>query len=108
MRLPAFTSRQIVMPIVVLFCGVLVIYPIGFLVSESLNVGDPSTFPPEEYGLDNYLSLSDYYRALVNTLFVSCIATVLAVIFGFLQAWILTRTNTPGRRRLERLMELPY
>jgi len=33
---------------------------------------------------------------------------VLAVIFGFLQAWILTRTNIPGRQRLERLMELPY
>ena len=108
MRLPSLTSRQIVMPLVVLVCGVLVIYPIGFLLSESLNVGDPSTFPPEEYGLDNYLNLSDDYRALANTLFVSCIATVLAVIFGFLQAWILTRTNIPGRRRLERLMELPY
>ena len=33
---------------------------------------------------------------------------MLAVIFGFLQAWILTRTNIPGRQRLERLMELPY
>ena len=34
--------------------------------------------------------------------------TVLAVLFGFLEAWILTRTNIPGRQRLERLMELPY
>src|SRR5262249_18102005 len=108
MRLPALTSRQIVMPLVVLLCGLLVIYPIGFLLSESLNVGDPSTFPPEEFGLDNYFNLTDDYRWLANTVFVSCIATVLAVLFGFLQAWILTRTNIPGRRRLERLMELPY
>jgi iron(III) transport system permease protein len=108
MRIPAITPRQIVMPLVVLLCGALVLYPIGFLINESFNVGDPSVFPPEAYGLDNYTNLTDDYRALKNTLLVSCIATVLAVIFGFLQAWILTRTNIPGRQRLERLMELPY
>jgi iron(III) transport system permease protein len=108
MRIPAIAPRQIVMPLIVLLCGALVIYPIGFLINESLNVGDPSTFPPEEYGFDTYTNLPDDYRALANTLLVSCIATVLAVVFGFLQAWILTRTNIPGRQRLERLMELPY
>ena len=35
-------------------------------------------------------------------------ATVIAVVFGLLLAWILTRTAIPGRARLERLMELPY
>ena len=100
--------RNIVMPLVVLLCGALVLYPIGFLINESLNIGDPSAFPPEEYGVDNYINLIDDYHVLANTALVSCIATVLAVIFGFLQAWILTRTNIPGRQRLERLMELPY
>jgi iron(III) transport system permease protein len=104
----SISLRQIVMPLVVLLCGALVLYPIGFLINEALNVGDPSVFPPEEYGFDNFTNLTDDYRALTNTLLVSCIATVLAVIFGFLQAWILTRTNIPGRQRLERLMELPY
>ena len=55
------------MPLVVLLCGALVLYPIGFLINESLNVGDPSAFPPEEYGLDNYTNLTDDYRALENT-----------------------------------------
>src|ERR1700722_15797241 len=96
------------MPVVVLLCGALVLYPIGFLINESLNVGDPSVFPPEEYGFDNYWNLIDDYHILANTALVACIATVLAVLFGFLQAWILTRTNIPGRQRLERLMELPY
>ncbi len=100
--------RQIVMPLVVLLCGALVVYPIVFLVVESLNTGDPSSFPPEEFGLDNYGELIDDAHVLANTALVACIATVLAVIFGFLQAWILTRTNIPGRQRLERLMELPY
>ena len=100
--------RNIVMPLIVLLCGALVLYPIGFLINELLNTGDPSAFPPEEYGFDNYFNLIDDYHVLANTALVSCIATVLAVIFGFLQAWILTRTNIPGRQRLERLMELPY
>ena len=52
------------MPLVVLLCGALVLYPIGFLINELLNVGDPSAFPPEEYGLDNYTNLTDDYRAL--------------------------------------------
>ena len=39
---------------------------------------------------------------------VACLATVMAVIFGFVVAWILTRTRVPGGSRLERLMELPY
>jgi iron(III) transport system permease protein len=102
------TPRHIVMPLVVLLCGALVLYPIGFLINESLNVGDPSAFPPEEYGLDNYTNLVDDAHILGNTALVASIATVLAVLFGFLQAWILTRTNIPGRQRLERLMELPY
>ena len=62
--------RQIVMPLVVLLCGALVLYPIGFLINESLNVGDPSTFPPEEYGFDNYTNLIDDSRVLTNTLLV--------------------------------------
>jgi iron(III) transport system permease protein len=106
--LRGISLRNIVMPLIVLLCGALVLYPIGFLINESLNVGDPSAFPPEEYGFDNYTNLIDDYRVLTNTALVSCVATVLAVIFGFLQAWILTRTNIPGRQRLERLMELPY
>jgi iron(III) transport system permease protein len=32
----------------------------------------------------------------------------MAVLFGFVVAWILTRTKVPGSTRLERLMELPY
>jgi iron(III) transport system permease protein len=100
--------RTLVMPLVVLICGALVLYPIGYLIVESLNAGDPSQFPPEEFGVDNYVALIDDAHVFANTLLVASVATVLAVLFGFVQAWILTRTNIPGRRLLERLMELPY
>ena len=48
MVLSVLTPRRIVMPLIVLLCGALVLYPIGFLINESLNVGDPSVFPPED------------------------------------------------------------
>jgi len=33
-----------------------------------------------------------------NTVLVATIATVMAVAFGFLLAWTLSRTDVPGRR----------
>jgi iron(III) transport system permease protein len=104
----AFDLRAWVMPVLLLVCGALVLYPLAFLIIESLNIGDPQTFPPEEFGFINYGELFEEPRVILNTLLVATIATVLAVLFGFIQAWILTRTNIPGRDRLERLMELPY
>jgi iron(III) transport system permease protein len=47
-------------------------------------------------------------KIILNTLWVACLATAMAVLFGFVQAWIITRTAIPGRARLERLMQLPY
>ncbi len=106
MRIPGVQTW--IMMLLLLVCGALVLYPLAFLIVESVNVGDPQIFPPEEYGLGNYANLYEDSRVITNTLLVACISTVFAVIFGFIQAWILTRTAIPGRERLERLMELPY
>jgi iron(III) transport system permease protein len=106
MRLP--NAQQWVMLVLLLVCGALVLYPLAFLITTSLNTGDPQIFPPEEYGLGNYHNLYDDVKIITNTLLVACISTALAVVFGFVQAWILTRTAIPGREQLERLMELPY
>jgi iron(III) transport system permease protein len=100
--------KYLVTPLVVLTCGSLVLYPVVFLVTESFNVGDPGQFPPELLGLGNYSNLYEDARILGNTALVACLATILAVLFGFTLAWILTRTAIPGRALLERLLELPY
>jgi iron(III) transport system permease protein len=100
--------KYLVTPLVVLTCGSLVLYPLVFLVTESFNVGDPGQFPPALLGLDNYTNLYDDARILGNTALVACLATIMAVVFGFTLAWILTRTAIPGRAMLERLLELPY
>jgi iron(III) transport system permease protein len=101
--------QVIVTIVVVLVVGFLVILPLVFLVEESLNTGDPMAFPPAEYGIANYFAIFDEdINVLVNTVYIAVMATVMAILIGFTLAWILTRTNVPGRDKLERLMELPY
>ncbi len=104
------SSQGLVTAAVLVFCAVLVIYPLVYLVAESLNVGDPETFPPADWGAGNYADLIDDWHVIANTAFVACCATVLARgDSGFLAAWTLTRTKRLGRACLEkRLMELPY
>ena len=49
-----------------------------------------------------------YAAILGNTVVVSLAATAMAIIFGFVTAWILSRTDVPFRRTLEQLMAVPY
>ena len=88
--------------------AVLVLYPIFYLIQASLSVGDAQARPPEAYGLGNYADLGRYAHIFGNTLYVAGIASVLAIVFGFAMAWILSRTNVPGRAVCEQLMAMPY
>ena len=88
--------------------AVLVLYPIFFLFQASLSVGDPQARPPEAYGLDNFAGLGRYAHIFWNTVLVAVVATVMAIVFGFVMGWILSRTNVPGRAAFEQLMALPY
>ena len=88
--------------------SVLVLYPIFFLIQASLSVGDPQARPPDAYGLENFADLPRYSHIFANTVTVAVVATVMAVLFGFVMGWILSRTNVPGRAALEQLMALPY
>src|SRR5713226_3319745 len=88
--------------------AVLVLYPVFFLLQAALDVGDPQVRPPTAYGFDNFNGIFQYPQILLNTLTVSAAATVMALVFGFVMAWILTRTNVPGRHLLEQLMAVPY
>ena len=106
LKLPS--SQDVVSVLVLVFCGVLVLYPMVYLVVLSVNVGDPQTFPPDEYGVEHYRDLFESWQVIANTAFVACIATVMAILIGFLAAWALTRTQLPGVAWLERLMQLPY
>jgi len=106
---PRFNWQPVISAAVIVVVAFLVLLPLVFLVEESLNVGDPMAFPPQEFGLKNYVAIFDEdINVLFNTLIIAVMATIMAILIGFTLAWILTRTNVPGREFLERLMELPY
>jgi iron(III) transport system permease protein len=96
------------MATVVAMVAVLVLYPMFYLFQAALDVGLPDTRPPTAYGIANFAKLLDYPTVLWNTLVVTCVATLLALLLGFVSAWILTRTNVPFKRTLDQLMTLPY
>jgi iron(III) transport system permease protein len=88
--------------------AVLVLYPVFYLFQAAFDVGDPQVRPPTAYGFDNFSGLLQYPQILLNTLTVSFAATAMALAIGFLMAWILARTNVPGRAAFEQLMTVPY
>jgi iron(III) transport system permease protein len=93
---------------IVLLIGIFVLYPIFFLLQASLKQGDGTVEGSTGYGLGNFARLPSYGSIVWNTLEVSVVATIIAVVVGFFIAWILTRTNVPFRRGLEQLMAVPY
>ncbi|MGA3399942.1 MAG: iron ABC transporter permease [Acetobacteraceae bacterium] len=106
--LPRVSAQAIAGMLLAAIVGVLVLYPIFFLLQAALDVGDPDVRPPTAYGLGNFVAMGHYASILGNTVAVSLAATAMAVIFGFVTAWILSRTNVPYRRTLEQLMAVPY
>src|SRR6201747_2271965 len=105
---PAISAQQLAGYGVAAAAAVLVLYPVFFLFQAALDVGDPQVRPPTAYGFDNFNGIFQYPQILLNTLTVSVAATVMALMFGFVMAWILTRTNVPGRHLFEQLMAVPY
>lgn len=100
--------QTLTMAVLLAAVAALVLYPIFYLLQAAFDVGQPDVRPPTAYGLGNFVALGKYWEIMLNTLGVSFGATALALIFGFLTAWILTRTNVPMRRTLEQLMAVPY
>jgi iron(III) transport system permease protein len=105
---PAISAQQLAGYGVAAAASVLVLYPVFFLFQAALDVGDPQVRPPTAYGFDNFSGIFQYPQILLNTLTVSVAATAMALLFGFVMAWILTRTNVPGRHLFEQLMAVPY
>src|SRR3954469_5992124 len=101
-------TQKIVGYAVAVIAALFVLYPIFYLLQASLDVGDPDVRPPTAYGLDNYALLPNYWEIMLTTLGVSFGATLMALVFGFVTAWILTRTNVPWRGTHEQAMAVPY
>ncbi len=101
-------TQAVVTTLVLVVCVVLVVLPAIAVVLESLNVGDPLKFPPEQYGFGNYVNLSRYVHVIGNTVLLAFAATLAAVVIGFILSWIFTRIELPGSRFLASIASLPY
>jgi iron(III) transport system permease protein len=92
--------------LIVLLCF-LTLYPMVMLLYGSLHSTPPGI--PGEFNLDGYAGLlsTENLVVLANTVGISLVKTILSLALAVLLAWIIARTDTPGRGVLEVLITLP-
>ncbi|MEU4672185.1 carbohydrate ABC transporter permease [Amycolatopsis sp. NPDC023774] len=79
---------------------VLWIISLSFKTKDTLNDG---SFWPQQWTLKNYADIfqtSEFLRALVNSIGISVISTVIAVVLGTMAAYAIARLEFPGKRLL--------
>ena len=54
------------------------------------------------------MAKSFFFKPLVHTLVTGSIAAVFALLVGGILAWLITRTDMPGRKWLRPVLTLPY
>jgi iron(III) transport system permease protein len=94
--------------LLLLTIAVLTLYPLGMLVYGSLHTTPPGE--PGELSLEGYRAIATSRNAavLANTVGISLVKTSLSMVLALGLAWIVARTDTPGRRTIEALVALPF
>ena len=95
--------------VVILLTAILVFLPIGLLGWQSL-LDAPFFQPQKLYGLDAYRFVfedPDFKRSFLNSLYISCGMGLIAVPLGGVLAFLMVRTDLPGRRWIEPLLLIP-
>ena len=101
-------GRPAGMAALILILCFLTLYPMVMLLYGSLHSTPPGI--PGEFNLDGYASLASAENLVVlaNTVGISLVKTILSLALAVLLAWIIARTDTPGRGVLEVLITLPF
>jgi iron(III) transport system permease protein len=94
--------------LLILILCFLSLYPMVMLLYGSLHSTPPGI--PGEFNLDGYVGLvsAENLVVLANTVGISLVKTILSLALAVLLAWIIARTDTPGRGVLEVLITLPF
>jgi sulfate transport system permease protein len=88
------------MGIATLWLSVIVLLPLAAVVSRSLTDG---------FGAFWHSAFSrQATSALVFTLWISLVVTLINAVFGTITAWVLVRDKFPGKRVLNALIDLPF
>ncbi len=100
--------QQLVAYAALLLVVALVVYPMFYLAEVAFRVSPRGA--PVAYGLDNFALIfsSRNLATLFNTVALAVISTLIAIPCGFFAAWVVFRTDVPGRRFFERILVLPY
>jgi iron(III) transport system permease protein len=99
----------VAMSLLTVLVGFLVLFPLVMLLYGSFWTSRPGF--PGTFTLDNYLQAygsAETYQVLLTTVLLMGTKTLLAVALAATLAWIVTRTDTPGRGLLEVLLTVPY
>lgn len=95
--------------VVIILTAIAVFLPIGLLLWQSFL--DAPFFQPEKmYGLDAYRFIfedPDFKRAFINSFYISLGMAFISVPLGGLLAFLMVRTNLPGRSWIEPLLLIP-
>ena len=83
--------------------------PLLLLVAIAFNGGNPTDIPPTQLGAGGLVRLADTNLSWIrNSLVFASSVTVIAIVLGTGLAFLVTRTDIPGRGLLSVLVILPY
>ena len=108
----ALSSRTIGSPLSIftfLVVAVLAVAPVGLVIYGALLTDAPGD-PKAAFTLDNIArvySSAFYLSAFYNTMLLSAVTAVLSVLIGGMLAWIVARTDAPGRHVLSLFFVTP-
>ena len=108
MRLRASLDRLLPLPLYLILI-LIVLLPLGYLLYASLRTGSPMQ-PDSTFTFDNIASIwldPTYFRVLGNTLWMALLVTIFSIVIGVALAWLVARTNLPGKRFWEVVIPLP-
>jgi iron(III) transport system permease protein len=101
-------GRGVGVALLIILLAFLTIYPFGMLLYGSLHSTPPGM--AGEFNLDGYRQLmsAEAVSILLNTIGISLGKTIPSLTLAVFLAWIIARTDTPYRDKLEVLITLPF
>jgi iron(III) transport system permease protein len=99
-----FDRRYLLMAAAGAFVLLIVIYPLWQVLFRSFL--DAGALSLKSY--QKVFSYPSYYRALLNSVWVSCATAAMCMVLGTLLAFLVIRTDLPGKKTLRTLLVLPY
>jgi len=101
-----FDPSRLLFALAVVVLAILVIVPLGWLLAISVQTADSGKLTFHNY-LEAFTT-SIYLRPILNSLGLAVCVATLAVIFGAPLAWLLARTNVPGRKIMRALVTAAF